>query len=216
MGYGKEVVVVGRNPRRRKRRASKRRSVSKRRRNPVAATRRVRRTYRKRRNPVARVSRRRTRRSYRHNPVVRRRHRRNPAMSLSMGGINFKKPMTLIMPIATGIASTIVTRKVPDMLNLMGWQRTGAQVAVAVLGGMVLRKPLGTQNAAIWAVVSLVNTAGELLRDKIGGVFSGYSAFVDRQVPYAGGAMMSTGSMYGAFVDRQMDEYGSEYEADEY
>lgn len=208
--YGKEVIVVGRNPRRRKKRATRKRTVKRRRRNPVTTVARRRKTYRKRRNPVARkrVSR---KRSYRRNPVRKRRMRRN--MPMAVGALNFKKPMTLLMPIMTGVVSTIATRKVPEMLGLIGWQKTGAQLVVGIGGALILRKPLGAQTAMVWGIVSLVNTIGEMLRDRIGGVFMGYSAFVDREtLGYdPSGSMMSEYSapgQYGAFVDREDSEYG--------
>lgn len=211
--YGQEVVVVGRNPKRRKRRATrKRKRTYKRRRNPVAVA--PKRRRRRRSNPVARkVTRRRVRRNY---PVARRRKRRNPAMTF--GGMNLRKPMTLIMPVGVGVASLMATKAAPNMLNLTGNMRYLAQVGVAVAGGMILKKPLGAQNAAVWAIVSLVSTASEVLRDKVGGVFSGMGAFVDfeRGYPIPGADNMmgeyATSDNYGAFVDEGPYETG-EYES---
>lgn len=210
-----EVIVVGRNPKRRKRKSTRRRkrTVSRRRRrNPVAKRRVTRR--RTRRNPVARK---RTYRRRRRNPVAKRRRsvRRNPAM---VGVLNFRKPLTLIVPIGIGIASTIVTRKVPDMLNLEGNIRYLTQLGVGVVGALILKKPFGAQNAMIWGVVSLVNTVGEVLSDKVGGVFSGFGAYVDYEsqayLPEVEGVMgmgdYATEGQYGAFVDEEEDA-GSPY-----
>ena len=138
-------------------------------------------------------------------------------MPMAVGALNFKKPMTLIMPIAAGVASTIVTRKVPEMHGLIGWQKTGAQLAVGIGGALILRKPLGSQVAMVWGIVSLVNTVGEVLRDRIGGVFSGYSAFVDssmyQQAAVGESSVMSEfvdSDMYGRFVDDESSVYDDE------
>lgn len=202
--YGEEVIVVGANPRKRRR---KRKAVRRKRRNPVA----TRRTYKKRtrRNPVAK------RRVYRkrRNPIAkrrttRRRIRRNPAMAI--GTMRLNKPMTFVMPVMTGVASAIATKKIPAMLNLTGNMRYLGQVAVGLIGGMILKKPLGAQNATIFAIVSLASTAQEVLAERVGGVFAGLSGFVDYEAGYTPELLAEDGNMmgdyatpdnYGAFVD---------------
>ena len=194
--YGQEVIVVGANPRRRRKKATRKRKTSRRRkRNPVARAPRRRAVKRTRRNPVRRTAK---RRSYRRNPVRKRRARRN--MPMAVGTMNVKKPMTLLMPLGTGIAALVITKMVPNTLNLTGNMRIAAQVAVAIGGGYILQKPIGKQNAMIFTIVSLVNTASEILSQRVGGVFAGLGAFVDE---YAQPTMLSDGpdGMMGDFVD---------------
>ena len=125
---GEEVMLVGANPRRRRARGRKKKY----RRNKVIATNR-RRVYRRRN---------------------RRRYRRNPALS---GAINITKPQTLLMPIAVGIGAKLAVERVPGMIRILSpLPKLGVQAAIAIGGGILLKKPLGATNAAIWTVVASV------------------------------------------------------------
>ncbi|HDK42885.1 MAG TPA: hypothetical protein ENG87_05880 [Candidatus Pacearchaeota archaeon] len=113
--------------------------------NPVAPVRR------RKRGKIRKIVKRRRRRSYRYNPV-------------SLGGFNLKKPMSLLMPVLIGVGAKMATERVPNMVNISKpFPRFGVQLAMAVGGGILLQKPLGKNNAAIWAIVSGVTAVSGLL-----------------------------------------------------
>ena len=71
----------------------------------------------------------------------------------------------MIMPIAVGIASKMVTDKVPAMVNMATpLPKFGVQMGVALGGNMLLRKTLGAKNANVWAIISAVTAASELIQ----------------------------------------------------
>lgn len=92
--------------------------------------------------------------------------RRNPAVALS--GINPMKPMTLVMPLIVGLAAKMATERAPVMLNMTTpLTKYGVQAAVAIGGGILLRKPLGATNATIWTVVSGVVILTDILNQYV-------------------------------------------------
>lgn len=136
-----EVIVMGRNPRKRKHRTSrKRKNVA--RRNYAGAA-----------NPVRKTSRKRgRRRSYRSNPVE----------------LSLKKPQTLLMPIAVGIAAKFANDRLPSMVGMgTGFKKYIAQLAVAFGGQMLLKPVVGKANADVWALISIVNIGQGVLNEYI-------------------------------------------------
>ncbi|MBT9168125.1 MAG: hypothetical protein DDT19_01470 [Syntrophomonadaceae bacterium] len=86
--------------------------------------------------------------------VVRHRRRRNPVVSLG-DSININKPMTLLYPVAVGVAARMATERIPRMLRITApITRIGIQLAVGIGGGMLLNRFIGNTNAAVWAIVS--------------------------------------------------------------
>lgn len=155
---GEEVIVVA-NPRRRRRKRAAVSRLRRRRRNVAYALnpprrrrmrRRVRRSY-----PLAANSRR--RRSYK-------RRRRNP---VSVPALSLGRPMTLIMPIATGIVAKMAVDKVPGILGLTGLPAAAAKLAVAFGGGMLLGRFIGTSNATIWTLIGAITVATDLLNEYV-------------------------------------------------
>ncbi len=186
---GGELVLVGPNPRRMRRVKHKKEVLNMpRKRKRAAARKRVRRNvwsddraghraaalkgWRKKRryddNPPRRRrvgSRRRALVRYSDNRRVSR-YRRNPAAVATMGGISLTNPVTLVMPIAVGVAARFATIKAPQMLAIASpLPRYGVQAAVAVGGGLVLNKFIGRTNAIIWTVVSGVTIVESLLNE---------------------------------------------------
>ena len=103
-------------------------------------------------------------RRYRDNRV--RRYRRNPAAVASMGGISLSKPMSLVMPIAIGLAARIATQRAPVFLRMVApLPRYGVQVAVAVGGGLLLNRFVGRTNAMVWTIVSGVTILESILNE---------------------------------------------------
>lgn len=199
---GEEVLVVGMNPKRKRRKARKtRRSAALSRYMHNPRRRSVRRRAR-RHNPVRR------RRStavtrYRRNPVrrYRRRVRRNPVSAMAVGGgINIMKPQTLIVPIAAALGGRVAVKKIPAMLGLTGWAKTGAQVATAVGGGMLLKRVVGQQNAMIFTVVGLATVAEEMLAQYAGISLAGFGDFSAFPLEDSGMGAYTDGD-YGAGSD---------------
>jgi hypothetical protein len=96
------------------------------------------------------------RKYYRNSPVKkekRKRYRRNPAV-ISGGAISLKKPQTLIMPIATGVAAKMAVDRIPGMIKLTGNAQYLAQLAIAIGGGIMLPPVLGNTGAMIWLAVA--------------------------------------------------------------
>jgi hypothetical protein len=206
---GEEVILVGANPRRKRRhrknvwrghsaghaRAARKGWVHRRRysANPRRRSRRYlmsnpKRHYRRRKrylmdNP------RRHHRSYRRN--YRRRHyRRNPATALS--GINIMRPMTLVMPLIVGFSAKWATERVPAMVGITSpMTKLGVQVGVMAAGGILLRKPLGSTNAAIWTIMSGVVILTDVLNTYVfsklaaPAATAGFSAFPSYRAPGA-------------------------------
>lgn len=149
---------------------------------------------RKRRKIATRAIKRRRKRSYRRNPV-------------SLGGINLRKPMTLLMPVIIGLGAKMATEKVPSMVNMSKpLPKFGVQAAMAIGGGLLLQKPLGKNNAAIWAIVSGVTALSGLLNNY---VFKQALSYVsDMGVPEVSYDGNSGEVEYGS-VDAFPDELGA-------
>jgi hypothetical protein len=161
--FGEEVIVVGANPRRRR---SKRRFLmdDNPRRRRRATRRRRRSTFLMDDNPRRRRRTTRRRRIYRDNPVRRRRRYRDNPVGATLGGIDIRRPQTLLMPVVVGLASKMATEKIPGMLNITSaLPRYGVQAAVGIGGSLLLKGVVGRTNAAIWAVVSGVTILGDIL-----------------------------------------------------
>lgn len=163
---GEEVILVGANPRREKRKTRTTRRgrnawYGRREKHATAAQK----GWRKRkRNPVSANPKRRT---------YRRRRNRNP--KLGVGSINIMKPMTLLMPVASGLAAKMITERVPMWVNIVNpLPKFGVQLAVAIGGGMLLKKPVGTQNATIFTVVGATVALSEVITNWMGTAAMGW------------------------------------------
>jgi hypothetical protein len=149
---GEGVMIVGANPPRR--RKTKRR----RRRNPwygqpIRHSRAAKKGWRRRRRRT-----------------TRRRYRRNPAVS-APSILNLRRPMNMVMPLAVGVVAKMATDRVPVMVNMADTplKKFGVQMGVAFAGNMLLRRPLGSVNANVWAIVSAVTAVSELVGQYITG-----------------------------------------------
>jgi len=160
--YGEEVMIVGANPRRRRKRI---RRFSDNFDNP-----RWRQVRSRVRSQVLR------RRRFRDNP--RRRTAGVPALS-------FRRPMSLVVPIAVGTAAFVLTDRVPAMVGVTAtWQKYGAKAAVGVGGSMLVGKFLGRTQGIVWLLGSGINIATDLVKQfllpRVSAPVAGYGAF-----PYA-------------------------------
>ena len=74
------------------------------------------------------------------------------------------RPMTLVMPLIVGLAAKMATERLPGMLNMQTkMTQYAVQAGVAVAGGIFLKKPLGSTNAAIWVIMSGVTILTDVL-----------------------------------------------------
>ncbi len=175
--------------------AAKKRRVRK---NAPKKARRTRARRRVRRSPVTRVAapkRRRARRSMvlagnaprRRKRSYRRKVRRNPVVS-SGGAISIRRPMTLVMPIAVGVAGLMAADKVPAMLNLSGNSALAAQAGLMVGGGLLLPKFVGNTAATVFvAVVGAKMVSGLLNKYMFNTGLSGLGEIPYAMSPYGGG-----------------------------
>lgn len=138
-----EVIVMGRNPKGRKRISSRKRKNVARQNHARAA------------NPMH------TRKSNKKRGR-RRSHRRNPVE------LSLRKPQTLLMPIAVGIAAKFANDRLPSMVGMgTGFMKYVAQLAVAFGGQMLLKPVVGKANADVWALISIVNIGQGVLNEYI-------------------------------------------------
>jgi hypothetical protein len=181
--FGEEVMIVGVNPRRRRRRRSRVRS----RRRSFFLDNLFRRRRRRRLRDNFLENRR--RRRLRYNARRRRRLRRNPVVRGGGLAISFRRPSTLLMPVAVGTAAFILTDRAPSMIGATStWQRYGAKAAVGVGGSILISKFFGRTNGMVWLLASGINLATDLVKQYIlpkvtalpAQPVSGYGAF-----PYA-------------------------------
>lgn len=210
---GEEVIVVS-NPRRRRRVSRRRRyraymfdndpgrrTYRRRRRRRVRLfdnPRRRRRSYRRRRTYMFDNPRRR-RRSYR------RRYRRNPAIAPAL---SLRRPMTLVMPVLTGVVAKLATERVPTMLNVTApLTRAAVQLGVAFGGGMILRRMIGSVNAGVWTIVSAVTIASELVNRYVFKTALSYMSA--EEIPYGGFPVARYGSGMSAYPEQMSDDMGA-------
>ncbi len=184
--FGEEVMIVGANPRRKRRKEVLRMKVRRRRHKVRRKRARMsnprRRVYRRHRrayalSPIRRRRHRRSRRNravslYRRNPIRRsgrRRNRGNPAMGSSVPAISFRRPMSMLMPCAIGVASYMACDYVPTKLGMAAspLQRLGVKAGVGFGGMMLLGRFIGRQNAAVWGIVAGVNILQDILKTYI-------------------------------------------------
>lgn len=211
---GEEAMILGANrPRRRRRRKARRR------RNYATVANRPRRRRRRRRYnpPVAyaanRPRRRRYRRRRRYNPPVayaanrprrrryrRRRYRRNPAAAmLKVRPIDLKDPMTVVAPILTGIVAKTAVDRLPTMMNLVGNQRTIAQLGIALGGGFMLNGLVGPIGATVWAAVAAAEALNDIVNRAIAQMTQGVPAVSGIEYP-----------AYGAYPNEFFGAYPNE------
>lgn len=196
---GEEVIVVS-NPRRRVRRRVRRYRRARAFRFNENPRRRYRRTYRRRRTYMMDNPRR--RRSYRRRY---RRYRRNPALAPA---ISLRRPMTLLMPVLTGVAAKLATERVPTMLNITApLTRAAVQLGVAFGGGMILRRMIGSTNAGVWTIVSAVTIASELVSKYVFKTALSYMSA--EEIPYGGFPVASYGRGMGAYPEQMSDDMGA-------
>lgn len=110
--------------------------------------------------------RRRHRRSYRRNPAI---------MGLSFDGL--QRDLMNAVPLAvTGIASGIIVNMVPGFFNLTNvWANYGLKAGVALLGGRLVGKSVGSDHGLIWTVVGVTSVVQDLVRQFMPGVIPGLS-----------------------------------------
>ena len=207
---GEEIVIVG-NPRRRRVRRGvyklKRRGVVKmaRRRRRVRVSRRRRRSARRSRGVISMNPRRyrRRRRSggrMRRNAFLnvrhrRRRGRRNPAVG-AIGGLSWRRPMTLVPVLVTGGLSAAVTVAAPNLLNRFvpaGIPRGplftyGSQLLSAFGGGWLISRFLGRTHGAVWTIVGVAVVGGGILNQFVLGPSGLLSAYPEEYGMLAGGS----------------------------
>ena len=135
--------------------------------------------------------------------VPRRRHRRrmlsNPpaAGSISLRGM-MSRPMSIVMPVAIGAASFIITSKAPDYAGMTSkWTRLGVKAAVGVGGGMAVSKFLGRSNGYIWLIGSGMNIAMDLINTYLSGIITAPVAGVSSYGAYP--REVAGTSDYGAY-----------------
>jgi len=205
---GEEVIVVA-NPRRRRRKRSLvpvRRGRRRIKRSTVFSLNspRRRRRARSRRNPVMYANKR--RRTYQSRP--RRRTRRNP---VSVPALSLRNPMSLLMPVATGIAAKMACDKIPGMLGLTGLPASAAKLAVAFGGGMLLRRFIGASNATIWTLIGAITVATDLLNQYVLNTSLGYLSVPAGQLGAFPGNVSESypplGSDFGAFPYGEVVQY---------
>ena len=156
--FSEEVIVVGANPRKnsKNRVVRKNRAVS----NPWQGQSRkhsaaAKKGWRKRRrkNPVMTLS------NAKNKKRRYSRRRENPALRLPLIG----DVGALLVPTLIGAGSIVVTKKVPDLLNLTGTlQRVGSQVGSALIGNIIIRKTTrSVALARIWTIAALATLVAD-------------------------------------------------------
>jgi len=94
----------------------------------------------------------------------RRRVRRNPAA----GAISLKNPASLIMPVAVGLTSHLATKRLPDMIGVTGLlPKLGVQAGIAFGVPLIGKKMLGSQNAKLWTIVSVITVLSDVVEGLI-------------------------------------------------
>lgn len=194
--FGEEVIVVGANPRRkRKKRVSRRRTSLVR----YLGNRGVRRRRSRGRRLLSNAPRRRRNLALNR----RRRYRRNPARAMALGGgISLRRPTSLVVPIAVGLAARMATIRAPLMLGVVSpLPKYGIQAGVALGGGLLLKRVLGNTNAMVWAIVSGVTILENILNDFV------FSRAVAVTAPGAAGMGYYEPEGVGAFPEEGMGAY---------